>query len=142
MHAWLRFNDAIDWAKRTHESEREQFAREHASALRRSVSWLVLSAPGELEARVDGKSVRVRDAGELDSAPPRDSGATSHDAGVISLDAGGALDAGDSLDAGGGFDAGVVDPGSTRPFVASTMTLQRTLSGNTVLRAETAKGTR
>ena len=57
--AWLRFNDAIDWAQRTHESEREQFAREHAKALRPSVSWLVLSAPSEVEARVDGKVVRV-----------------------------------------------------------------------------------
>lgn len=57
--AWLRFNDAIDWAQRTHESEREQFAREHAKALRASVSWLVLSAGSELEAQVDGKPVRV-----------------------------------------------------------------------------------
>jgi len=57
--AWLRFNDAIDWAQRTHESEREQFAREHAKALRPSVSWLVLSSAQELEAKVDGRVVRV-----------------------------------------------------------------------------------
>ncbi len=57
--AWLRFNDAIDWAQRTHEAEREQFAREHAKALRASVSWLALTASTELEVKVDGRAVRV-----------------------------------------------------------------------------------
>ncbi len=57
--AWLRFNDAIEWAGRTHEAEREQFAREHAKALRPSVSWLSVSSASDLEARVDGKPVHV-----------------------------------------------------------------------------------
>ncbi len=52
--AWLRFNEATTWAQRTHEGEREKFAREHAIALKPRVSWLSISASREVEVLIDG----------------------------------------------------------------------------------------
>jgi hypothetical protein len=69
--SWIRFNDAIAWAQRTHESEREQFARKHAQDLKPRVSWLALTAAEELEATVDGQPVRV---GRIAIAVPVDPG--------------------------------------------------------------------
>jgi hypothetical protein len=37
--SWIRFNDAVAWAQRTHEGDREQFARKHAQDLKPRVSW-------------------------------------------------------------------------------------------------------
>lgn len=121
---------------------------------------LVLTGCGALSVPSVRDAGEREDATPLDSgATSHDSGAGaldaggSLDAGIISLDAGGVVDAGGALDASvisldaGSLDAGVIsldagdsldaggalDAGSTGPFVASAVTLQRTLSGNTVL---------
>lgn len=51
--AWMHFNEAITWAVRTHEGDREQFAREHAASLKPRVAWLALSAASDCEIVVD-----------------------------------------------------------------------------------------
>jgi hypothetical protein len=52
--AWVRFNEAVTWAVRTHEGEREQLARASAAKLKARLSWLAVSAAGECEVSVDG----------------------------------------------------------------------------------------
>lgn len=51
--AWLRFNEAVAWAQRTHEGDREKFAREHAASVKPRVSWLSVSASGDVQVIVD-----------------------------------------------------------------------------------------
>lgn len=69
--SWIRFNDAVAWAQRTHEGDREQFARKHAQDLKPRVSWVALTAAEELEATIDGQPVRV---GRVAIAVPVDPG--------------------------------------------------------------------
>jgi len=57
--AWVRYNDAIAWAQRTHEAEREAFARTNAQALKGRLSWLALSAAEPLEAAIDGQPLHL-----------------------------------------------------------------------------------
>jgi hypothetical protein len=57
--AFVRYNDAIAWAQRTHEAEREGFARTHAQELKARVSWLAISSVDEVDAKVDGQSVHL-----------------------------------------------------------------------------------
>jgi hypothetical protein len=42
--AWLRFNEAREWALRTHEMDRERAAKEHVDALAPKLSWVALVA--------------------------------------------------------------------------------------------------
>jgi hypothetical protein len=60
--AWIRYNDAIAWAQRTHEADRESYGKQHALELKARVSWLALSATEDVEARVDGQRVHVATA--------------------------------------------------------------------------------
>lgn len=57
--AWVHLNDAIAWTQRTHEAEREVYARQLAKAIKPRVSWLALSADTELEATLDNEPVHV-----------------------------------------------------------------------------------
>lgn len=52
--AWVRFNEALAWAQRTHEAPREALARQHATDLKARVSWLSLSSTAEREVTIDG----------------------------------------------------------------------------------------
>lgn len=51
--AWVRFNEAVTWAARTHEGDREQLARASAMKLKPRLSWLALSVATECEVSVD-----------------------------------------------------------------------------------------
>lgn len=57
--SFVRYNDAIAWAQRTHEAEREAFARTHAQDLKARVSWLAISSADEVDAKVDGQVVHL-----------------------------------------------------------------------------------
>ena len=59
VRAWLRFNDAVAWAQRTHEAERESYARTHAQNLKGRLSWLALSAAEEVDAEFDEQPLRL-----------------------------------------------------------------------------------
>lgn len=60
--AWVRFNQAKEWAIRTHESDREKVAHDHAEAVAKKVSWIGLSTAVELpglEVEVDRQRLRL-----------------------------------------------------------------------------------
>jgi hypothetical protein len=60
--AWLRFNESRQWAARTHETERELAAKEHAELLAPRLSWLAVAAtpsvPG-LEVEIGQQRIQV-----------------------------------------------------------------------------------
>jgi hypothetical protein len=70
--AWLRFNHAIEWARQTHEGDRERVAREHARELAARMPWVALSPamaiPG-LEAEVAGRRVTLSEPTSLPVEP-------------------------------------------------------------------------
>lgn len=57
--AWVRFNEATSWAQRTHESKREAFATERATALKPRVSWLSLTSTSLAQVKVDAVALTV-----------------------------------------------------------------------------------
>lgn len=57
--AWVRFNEATSWAQRTHESKREAFASERATALKPRVSWLSLTSTSLAQVKVDAVQLTV-----------------------------------------------------------------------------------
>lgn len=52
--AWVRFNEATNWAQRTHEGKREAFAVARAEALKPRLSWLSIEATSATRVEVDG----------------------------------------------------------------------------------------
>ncbi len=57
--AWIRYNDAVSWALRTHEVDREEFARKLSNAVKPKVSWLAVSASEDVDLKLDTQTVRV-----------------------------------------------------------------------------------
>jgi len=57
--AWIRYNDAVGWAQRTHEADREAYARKLSVDVKPKVSWLAISASEDVDVRVDAQTVRV-----------------------------------------------------------------------------------
>ncbi len=57
--AWIRYNDAVSWSLRTHEVDREEYARKLSNAVKPKVSWLAISASEDVDLKLDGQTVRV-----------------------------------------------------------------------------------
>ncbi len=57
--AWLRFNDAVGWAQRTHEADREAYARKLSTDLKPKVSWLAISSVDDVDVKLDLQTLRV-----------------------------------------------------------------------------------
>ena len=57
--ASLRYNDAVGWSLRTHEADREQYARKLSNDVKPKVSWLAISSSEDLDLKVDTLTVRV-----------------------------------------------------------------------------------